>query len=198
MKIGKPGPVLVALPLRAKETPQAGDPQALGKVLWSSQSFANLPSAKPPFAKILGGPIGSLARAGKLNPVKFPDSRARKIAELLDIGSDNLGDILDKGVEGKQISEGAAGLFKASIAGVEIYCECASPSDKSALEKALFLWLKAAIVLEPVTDFVPALHSAKPYLVGLIEMGGQALAAVRMNGEEAQEFHVIATRKKSR
>jgi hypothetical protein len=49
------------------------------------------------------------------------------------------------------------------------------------LERLLSLSLNTLVVLEPITDFVPALHGAQPVLVGLVEFGERLMMAVQLN-----------------
>lgn len=178
MRIGDSRNVILALPLRAKATePLAGgdvSQQGSGTVLWAS----------PAMAKVLGGScLGALPVAAKPYLKKLPNSGAlRQVAEVLEIADGPLSDALTRCAEDRQISGIEGKLFKAVIKGVEILCECANPSeDKSKVERMLSLSLNTLVVLEPVTDFVPALHGAGPLLMGLIEFGDKLMMAVQVN-----------------
>jgi hypothetical protein len=47
--------------------------------------------------------------------------------------------------------------------------------------------LNTVIVLEPVAEFVPALHGAVPVLLGIIDFGEKFVMAVQVNAQESAE-----------
>jgi hypothetical protein len=141
----------------------------------------------PAMAKVLGGSgLGNLSGNAKLFPVHASDPKIRRLVEFLDIADEPLDEMLTQWVQNRQVSDAAAGIFKATIAGTEIILEYANPSDKSDLEKTLSISLNALNILEPMTSFVSPLAHSKPYLVALIDMGGQLLAAVQMNSDDVR------------
>jgi hypothetical protein len=183
VRIAPTGPQILALPVSPdpnKPAPKRATEQlSTGKVVWAS----------PAIGRALGGSaLGNLHGRATLEPVLAPDSTVRHLVQFLDVAGDPLDDALTLSVQRGELSAAGGKWFKATIAGVGIILELAHPSDKRKLEKALSLSLNALVVLDPVTDLVPVLAHARPYLAGLIEVGGQLQAAVHFSENDAQKL----------
>jgi hypothetical protein len=166
------------------QPPQPGD----GEIVWAS----------PQLAKALGGStLGSIAGTAKIYPLKPSKAsaldKARHGVELFDSAGLPLSDVLkgiaEDAVKSNQLSATGGSLFKSTIAGAEIVLELTNPSDKSVLEKMLSITLHGVELTEPVTDWVPHLAHAKPYLVAVVNVGGQLMAAIQTRANEAQALN---------
>jgi hypothetical protein len=161
----------------------------LGKIRWAS----------PQLTEALGGHgLGSLLATARVYPLQPPAASAlvkvQHGVELLDSAglslNDGLKGALDSFVQSKQLSPTGGNIFKSSIAGTQILLEIIDPTEKTVLEKMLSITLHGIEFAEPVTDFVPHLARAKPYLVAIVEVGGLLVAAIHTLTSEAQPMNL--------
>jgi hypothetical protein len=176
---------LVVDPAPSPKPPEA-PLSGIGEIVWAS----------PPLAKALGGSrFGNLAGTAKVYPLKPQNARdkVQRGVQFFDDGGIPLNDVIkgivDDAVKSNQLPANGGGLFKSTIAGAEILLELTSPSEKSVLEKMLSISLHGIALAEPLTDLVPHLAHAKPYLMAIFRVGDQLHAAVQTRASEAQALN---------
>jgi hypothetical protein len=185
-------PQIAALVLDPKSGPKPLQPSQPGdgEIVWAS----------PQLAKAVGGStLGGIAGTAKIYPLKPSKAtalgKARHGIELFDNAGLPLSDVLkgiaDDAVKSNQLSATGGSLFKSTIAGAEIVLELTDPSDKTVLEKMLSITLHGVELAEPVTDWVPHLAHAKPYLVAVVNIGGQLMAAIQARASESPPLNPV-------
>lgn len=171
--------------------PPAAPMSGVGEILWAS----------PLLTKALGGStLGNLAGTAKVYPLKPPKASAlgkvQRGVQLFDDAGLSLNDVIkgivDDAVKSKQLPAAGGSMFKSTIAGAEIVLELTNPSDKGALEKMLSISLHGIEFAEPLANWLPHLAHAKPYLVAVVDVGGQLLAAIQTRTGEAQPLKSTA------
>jgi hypothetical protein len=180
MKLGTGDQYLTPLVIAPNPAPKAPTTPltGIGHIVWAS----------PFLAQALGGSgLGNIAGTAKVFPIKAPKNSAlAKVqhgVELFDSSGVSLSDLIkgltDDAMKSKSLSLTGGSLFKSTLAGAEIVLEVANPSEKSALEKMLSISLHGIEVIEPLADLVPHLAHAKPYLMAIVNVGGQLQAAIQ-------------------
>jgi len=187
MKLGTNQNYLTALPISPKPSATSKDTQltGLGEIAWAS----------PLLAKALGGySLGAIAGTAKVYPLlplkASPFVTVQHSVQFLDDNGlpldDMLKGIVEEAVKSKQLSAAGGSLFKFTLAGAEIVLEITRPSDKSLLEKMLSIGSHGIDLAEPLTDWVPHLAHAKPYLMAIVKIRDQLQAVVQYRASEAQ------------
>jgi hypothetical protein len=165
-------------------------------------------SGKPPIPNTgLGSPTSAAAVLGqwpgiaKVSPfqpqeAKVGETLAQGIQFLDDAGisvDDTLHELVNQSVQNGFLSANCGKLFSCTIAGTEILLELIHPSEKTRLERTLSIALNSVIVFEPITEFIPHLACVRPYLVGVVEVGGQIMAAIHSAAKDAAKNAPLGT-----
>ncbi len=147
---------------------------------------AEVPQIAPP-GPVRSLPALDLSAVEEMHPVAVPKRRSRKVERVFGLAEATI-PLADLGADPavRQVADAAAGLLGAA----EMLYEWIDPKDRDTLEGALFWAQKSAVVANSVSDMVPALQPAKPYLaiaITLLKFGEEVRAQVHTDSQDAHK-----------
>lgn len=147
----------------------------IDKVVWASPQVAT----PVPGSALPSVPLAKLPDGVQLHPVKLSSAGQLQLAKALGIGEAVFpaAQHFVPSIPGKAVDSVAA-----VFASGEMLNEWIHPKHRSTLEGAMFWGAQTASVLNFASDFIPALHSAKPVFNGvavLCQSGREVYAVMK-------------------